>query len=92
LCTGGIVDPDDPGDSEIPPVILGMSVRDSLLVRVWDTSSTPPVRRAATGEDVDGRGLELVDLLSKEWGCEMLATGGKILWFALDPDVCDAAE
>lgn len=70
-------------------VTLRLSVVDSLLVHVWDGNSTPPVRRVPTGEDVTGRGLELVDLLAKEWGCDVLTAGGKIVWFALD--VRDAA-
>jgi hypothetical protein len=92
---GGVVDPPDDLNElsgRIPPVILSLSVRDSLVVQVWDVSGTPPVRRAAADDDVSGRGLELVDLLSKEWGCEVLTTGGKIIWFALELDVCDIAE
>jgi anti-sigma regulatory factor (Ser/Thr protein kinase) len=70
---------------------LGLSVRDALLVQVWDVGSTPPIRRAPADDDIGGRGLELVDLLAKEWGCDILTAGGKIVWFALDLDVHDVA-
>jgi anti-sigma regulatory factor (Ser/Thr protein kinase) len=72
-------------------VTLGLSVRDVLLIQVWDVGSTPPVRRAPADDDISGRGLELVDLLSKELGCDILTAGGKIVWCALDLDVHDVA-
>jgi anti-sigma regulatory factor (Ser/Thr protein kinase) len=74
---------------DIPPVILSVSCLDALLVQVWDASSEPVVRRAAAGDDIGGRGLDLVDALAKEWGCDVLETGGKVVWFAIDLDVRD---
>lgn len=65
---------------------LSVSVRDALVIQVWDVSAAPPVRRAPADDDIGGRGLELVDLLAKEWGCDILTAGGKITWFALDVD------
>jgi anti-sigma regulatory factor (Ser/Thr protein kinase) len=66
---------------KVKPVYLCISaLSDTLLIEVWDTSSTPPRRRAAMDEDEDGRGLMLVQVLSKEWGCEVLENGGKIVW------------
>jgi hypothetical protein len=50
------------------------------LIEVKDTSVTPPLRRVAADNDETGRGLMLVQTLSKEWGCEVLETGGKIVW------------
>jgi two-component sensor histidine kinase len=87
---GGVMEPPDDLSEltgVIPPVILSVSRFDALLVQVWDASSEPVFRRAAADDDVDGRGLDLVDALSKEWGCEILETGGKIVWFAIDLDV-----
>ena len=85
---GGIIDP--PGDraeliGKIPPVILGLSYLAPILrVQVWDASQQPPLHRKAASDAESGRGLELVDALSKEWGCEVLTTGGKITWLALE--------
>lgn len=84
---GGVLDPPDDLDepaSDVAPVILGLSLCESLRIEVWDQSDTPPTPRVAADDAENGRGLELVDLLSKEWGCDVLATGGKIVWAALE--------
>ena len=83
---GGALDP----NGEAPAVMLALSLRGSLLIEVSDRSSAPPVRRTATADDDSGRGLELVDLLSKEWGCRILPAGGKITWCVLEADGHDA--
>lgn len=75
--------------ADIPPVILAITCADALLVQVWDASDVPAVHRQVADDDVDGRGIGLVDALSKEWGCDVLDTGGKIVWFAIDLDVRD---
>jgi anti-sigma regulatory factor (Ser/Thr protein kinase) len=63
------------------PVYLCLSMlADVLLIEVWDVSSRVPLKRQAADDDETGRGLMLVKALSKEWGCRMLATGGKIVW------------
>ena len=65
---GGVMDPpDDLSGLDVPPVILSVSRFDALLVQVWDASSEPVVHRTAAGDDIDGRGLDLVDALAKEW-------------------------
>ena len=66
-----------------PLVLLSLSLFDGLRVEVWDKSSAPPVRRVSGHEDVSGRGLELVEALSKEWGWDLCRTGGKIVWCAI---------
>jgi hypothetical protein len=86
---GGIMDPPDDLTGvigQVPPVMLSISHRDALLVQVWDVSGESVIRRAAADDDVDGRGLDLVDALSKKWGCEVLESGGKIVWFVLDTE------
>lgn len=86
---GGVTDPSADLSwlaGKVPPVLLGVSVLDALLIEVWDVSSTPPLRRTAEADAESGRGLELVDALSMEWGCRVLATGGKIIWLALALD------
>jgi anti-sigma regulatory factor (Ser/Thr protein kinase) len=85
--SGGAIDsPDDPTGllGNAAPVMLRVSLRETLLIEVWDQSPTLPIRRVAADDAESGRGLELVDMLSKEWGCNVLATGGKIVWFALE--------
>lgn len=65
----------------VMPVYLRLSTRgETVVVEVWDTSSTTPRTRAASADDEDGRGLALVQALSKEWGCEVLESGGKVVW------------
>jgi hypothetical protein len=86
---GGVMNP--PADrtellGQVAPVMLGLSRRTSLvLIEVWDRDQAPPLRRVAD-DAVGGRGLELVDALSKEWGCDILTTGGKIVWSALETE------
>ena len=68
-------------DSTASPVYLCLSLlADVLLIEVWDVSSRVPLKRPAADDDEDGRGLTLVKALSKDWGCRMLASGGKIVW------------
>lgn len=84
---GGVLDPGEDLAGlvgRVAPVMLGLSYRGSLLVEVWDQSCIPPLRRVVDDDAEGGRGLALVDALSKEWGCEVLATGGKIVWFVLE--------
>lgn len=65
----------------VKPIYLSLSVlSETLLIEVWDASSSPPLRRVASEDDETGRGLLLVQNLSKEWGWEVLDTGGKIVW------------
>lgn len=63
------------------PVMLRIFVHDDgvLHLDVSDTSPKPPQRRAATPHDVNGRGLELVDILADRWGWHA-RDGGKDVW------------
>jgi anti-sigma regulatory factor (Ser/Thr protein kinase) len=66
---------------KVKPIYLSLTAwTETLLIEVWDASSTPPLRRTASDHDETGRGLMLVQALSKEWGCKVLKTGGKIVW------------
>jgi anti-sigma regulatory factor (Ser/Thr protein kinase) len=71
-----------------PPVWLGLSADDRLvLVVVWD-GNPEPVRIPDSGdievpdlEAESGRGLLLVDSLSTHWGAYSLGSGhGKVVW------------
>lgn len=57
---------------------------DVLRVAITDSSCALPVRQAATGWDVSGRGLALVEAVSDRWGADLAQDGsGKQVWFTL---------
>lgn len=53
--------------------------REVLLVEVCDSSSNPPILSGADGGAESGRGLMLVNALSKEWSYSPLPGGGKVV-------------
>ncbi len=55
----------------------------TLRVRVSDSDHAAPALRPATVSDTDGRGLNLIQALAKEWGVTP-TPGGKSVWFVLD--------
>ncbi|GAA0365253.1 ATP-binding protein [Actinoallomurus spadix] len=80
--TGAVTCPVRAGrrDKEQPIYLCLSAFTESLLIEVWDTSDDPPLRRTASDDDENGRGLLLVQTLSKNWGYESLHSGGKIVW------------
>ena len=50
-----------------------------LTLHVWDGSGEMPLRRDAGPEAESGRGLMLVEHLSKDWGAYR-KDGGKVVW------------
>lgn len=52
----------------------------TLLLEVEDGSPTVPVHVHADPLEVHGRGLDIVDLLSREWGMDPLPDGRKSVW------------
>jgi anti-sigma regulatory factor (Ser/Thr protein kinase) len=58
--------------------------REGLLIEVYDTDSNPPIRFNPDGDAEMGRGLMLVDLLSKEWSYFYLSGGGKVVYCFLE--------
>ena len=52
----------------------------TLLLAVEDGSSTGPLQVHARPLDTHGRGLDIVDLLSREWGVDALSGGRKSIW------------
>jgi anti-sigma regulatory factor (Ser/Thr protein kinase) len=69
------------------PVVRLWLVSDqiSLLIRVWDACPEMPVRQDPSLDQDSGRGLMLVDTLSKEWGTYQKANG-KVVWAMIAPD------
>jgi len=57
-------------------------------VEVRDHSTLRPQPRHYSGDSVTGRGLHLVEALSRRWGVEP-TEDGKIVWFELD---CNSHE
>ena len=58
--------------------------RDGLLIEVYDTDSNPPVRSNPGDDEENGRGLMLVDALSKEWSYFFPPDGGKVVYCFLE--------
>jgi anti-sigma regulatory factor (Ser/Thr protein kinase) len=55
--------------------------RAQLLILVWDASPLPPVRVSTSGDAENGRGLLLVETISRRWGWHFLPDeGGKVVW------------
>ena len=53
---------------------------DAVRVEVLDQDDSFPVRRRARSDQPGGRGLELVEQMSRAWGIDMLSVG-KRTWF-----------
>ncbi|MGZ4436754.1 MAG: ATP-binding protein [Nocardioides sp.] len=52
----------------------------SVRLAVWDGSTLAPVPVTGSGVDEGGRGLVLVEELSREWGVATGPGGGKAVW------------
>lgn len=60
------------------PISLSLrNLREVLLVEVCDSSSRPPTLSSADSSAEGGRGLVLVNALSKEWSYSFTPGGGK---------------
>lgn len=55
-----------------------------LKLGVTDDSPDPAVRHHPTPEDVHGRGVEIVALLSSDWGQTSWDGSGKTVWSRFD--------
>jgi anti-sigma regulatory factor (Ser/Thr protein kinase) len=53
---------------------------DHLLIMVWDGSPQMPAARHATPDDINGRGLMIVEALSDACGAAPGVEGGKTVW------------
>jgi anti-sigma regulatory factor (Ser/Thr protein kinase) len=66
-----------------PPVRLWLLAAPArVLVAVWDAVTQPPVPQEAAQDAEGGRGLLLVDAMSKQWDWyfPQEGTGGKVVW------------
>ena len=58
--------------------------RESLLIEVYDADNNPPIRSHPDDYAENGRGLMLVDALSKEWSYFFPPGGGKVVYCILE--------
>ena len=54
--------------------------REGLLIEVYDAGGNPPIWSSAGDDAESGRGLMLVDALSKEWSYFYPSGGGKVVY------------
>lgn len=54
-----------------------------LLIEVADDNPAPPVLKDADLESENGRGLLLVEALSRDWGFQYPKSGGKVVFAVL---------
>ena len=67
--------------------LISLSIRHfrrGLLIEVYDTDINPPVRYHADEYAESGRGLMLVEALSKEWSHFLPPGGGKVVYCFLE--------
>jgi len=55
-----------------------------VVIEVFDNDPRPPVKADADTDAENGRGLMLVDALSKEWGYYFPPAGGKTVFCVID--------
>ncbi|WP_236710669.1 ATP-binding protein [Streptomyces sp. 150FB] len=61
---------------------VGAAVR-TVRIEVADASASPPRPRHADGDDTNGRGLELVEVLADRWGWQPEGRGKRV-WCEVD--------
>jgi anti-sigma regulatory factor (Ser/Thr protein kinase) len=57
---------------------------EGLLIEVYDTGNEPPIQSEAGDYAESGRGLMLVDALSREWSYFFPPGGGKVVYCFLE--------
>jgi anti-sigma regulatory factor (Ser/Thr protein kinase) len=59
----------------------------NIRVEVTDRAEGQPVMRSPGPDDLTGRGLQIVNMLSQAWGVEERTASGKTVWFTLPAPV-----
>jgi len=73
--------PDYDGECAADEIPLTLRLlRDRLVVEVSDSDPYPPVRALADADSESGRGLMLVEALTKEWGFVFPPAGAKVVY------------
>lgn len=57
---------------------------DAVVVEVWDGERRPPRLLDPGPDDIGGRGLMLVGVLTRRWGYRWPVTGGKVVYAVVD--------
>ena len=57
---------------------------EELLIEVYDSDANPPVLTDAAEDAENGRGLLLVDALSREWSYFFPLGGGKVVYCIIE--------
>jgi anti-sigma regulatory factor (Ser/Thr protein kinase) len=57
---------------------------DAVVLTVSDGSASLPRRLDALTDDDAGRGVAIIDVVSRDWGVVVDATAGKSVWAAFD--------
>ena len=67
--------------------LISLSVRnfgEGLLIEVYDNDANPPVLTETAEDAENGRGLLLVDALSREWSYFFPPAGGKVVYCIIE--------
>ncbi len=70
--------------AQTPLTVALRACEQSVLVEVRDGSSSGPRQRTARHLDTGGRGISIVDMLSRDWGVTAAPDGGKSVWATFD--------
>jgi anti-sigma regulatory factor (Ser/Thr protein kinase) len=92
LVTNAVRFASDPGrtprfSKSVDASVISLSLRHfrgSLLIEVYDTDRNPPVLSGPDDFAESGRGLVLVNALSKEWSYFFPPGGGKVIYCVLE--------
>jgi serine phosphatase RsbU (regulator of sigma subunit)/anti-sigma regulatory factor (Ser/Thr protein kinase) len=63
--------------------LRAMVLPDAVRVEIGDDNARHPKRAERNDQALDGRGLDIVQLLARDWGVQDEA-GGKVVWFEVD--------
>ena len=70
--------------AQAPVRVSLQAFEQTLLLEVEDGSQVGPVRVVAQFLDTGGRGLAIVNVLSRDWGVDARTQGGKSVWAEFD--------
>jgi len=70
-------------DSTVPISLVLRYMTGQLIIEVADPDPNPPVLSDPGSDAESGRGLMLIQALSKEWGHHLPPSGGKVVYCVL---------
>jgi anti-sigma regulatory factor (Ser/Thr protein kinase) len=70
-----------PGAPEVRVTLTLRHDDTQLIAEVADPDNRPPIAETEASDDAEsGRGLFILEAISKEWDYYLLPTGGKVVW------------